>query len=379
MVRGFCGWFGGMPIGAVMALAACGPDFAPSYLLTKERVLAVRAEPPEAEPGQSVVLTALVAGPAGVVSDDAAGALQWWRCSEGGNGGDGEGAASTEAHGCGAETQRRMLGSGSAVVTSWTSAEVPAPSLDAEAGFAIMTDQPLEDALLHALSGYGHVVGATLRDNEGGVVDSIKRVVLFPFDQPISALDPRLAALDVRVDDAGTLRRNENPRLEGVEVHEGSVDGPLVEQLQAGQSYWLRPLYDAASLQKYRVLTLQTEGLVLDDPVSLDELTGEQLVAQLGADARCEVPAFSWYVTAGVLQSEVSVDEQVLLGSFAARGIECPPLASAPRRPEVQFTAPSSSPSDAAIVVHGFVVMRDGRGGTDFFAFDLPVAEGGAP
>lgn len=373
MVRGFCGWFGVVPIGAVVAMTACGPDFPPSYLLTKERVLALRAEPPEAEPGQSVVLTALIAGPDGVVSDDGASSLQWWRCEDEGD------PASAGGQTCGTETQRQILGGGTTAVTSWTPIQVPAPLAEPEAGFAIRSDQPLEDELLRALSGYAQVVGASLRDDDGTVVDSIKRVVVFPFDQPISAIDPRLATVDVRVDEAGIFRRNENPRIEGVEAHEGSADGPVVEELQAGQSYWFRPLYDASSLQHYRVLTLQTEGLVLDDPMSLDELSGAQLLEHLGTEPRCEVPAFSWYVTAGVLQSEVSVDEQGMIGSFAGRGIECPASPSTPRRPEIQFTAPSSIPSGAVATVHGVVVIRDGRGGTDFFAFDLPVAESGAP
>ncbi|MFZ9886440.1 MAG: hypothetical protein ACO3JL_02965 [Myxococcota bacterium] len=373
MVRGFCVRFGAVPMVAVTVMTACGPDFAPSYLLTQERVLAVRAEPPEAGPGEVVLLTPLVAGPNGIASGDVTASLRWWRCD------DEVDLASTDEPTCSAASRKDVLGTGGTFATTWTAAEVPTPPFEEGTGFAIAADQPLDDALLHALSGYQQKVGASLQNNAGLVVDTIKRIVVFPYDEPISKLDQRLAAIDIRLEEDGALGRNENPRLEGVEVREGTADGPLVDEILGGQSYWLRPTYDASSLQVYKVLTLQTDGLALDDPASLDELTGEQLLSHLRTEARCEVPAFSWYVTAGVLQSEGSVDEQVLLGAFAERGLSCPPLPSVARRPEVRFTAPEATASGAPSVVHGFVVMRDGRGGTDFFAFDLPLAESGAP
>lgn len=49
-----------------LALAACRPDFGPSgSLVDRPRILAVRAEPPEAKPGQMVALEPLVVGPDG--------------------------------------------------------------------------------------------------------------------------------------------------------------------------------------------------------------------------------------------------------------------------------------------------------------------------
>ena len=53
--------------GAVLALAlsSCGPDFAPYWRIDKFRIMAIQAEPPTLEPGESTTLTALTHDPTG--------------------------------------------------------------------------------------------------------------------------------------------------------------------------------------------------------------------------------------------------------------------------------------------------------------------------
>jgi hypothetical protein len=57
-------------VAAAAASAACKPDLGPtSSLVTRERVLAVRAEPAEVAPGRPVSLAALAVGPDGTLAD----------------------------------------------------------------------------------------------------------------------------------------------------------------------------------------------------------------------------------------------------------------------------------------------------------------------
>ncbi|HZU81467.1 MAG TPA: hypothetical protein VE987_01050 [Polyangiaceae bacterium] len=61
----------------LLLFAGCKPDLGPDdSLVTSARILAVKAEPPEAKPGSSATYTALVASPAGT-ADDAAIAWRW--------------------------------------------------------------------------------------------------------------------------------------------------------------------------------------------------------------------------------------------------------------------------------------------------------------
>jgi hypothetical protein len=85
---------------------------------------------------------------------------------------------------------------------------------------------------------------------------------------------------------------------------------------------------------------------------------------------------FSWYATAGDLRREDTVDETVIERVYDPRGVPCPALEGEIREPQVRFTAPALDDEhlDAGLI-HVWVVMRDGRGGSAFRAFDVPVAE----
>ncbi|APR84052.1 Hypothetical protein A7982_09401 [Minicystis rosea] len=64
---------------ATLALVACEPDVgAPTSLVTSARILAVRADPPEAKPGVEVSYRALVASPTGTVEDPS---IDWAFCA----------------------------------------------------------------------------------------------------------------------------------------------------------------------------------------------------------------------------------------------------------------------------------------------------------
>ena len=93
---------------------------------------------------------------------------------------------------------------------------------------------------------------------------------------------------------------------------------------------------------------------------------------------RCEVPLYNWYVTAGKLRREITLDESVITRVYDERGIACPPVEGDVRAPEAEFTAPTGDEGDALPddgIVHGWVVLRDGRGGTAVRNFDVPMAD----
>lgn len=339
--------------------AGCGPELDPSYLIRSERVLAIRADPPEAVPGAAVTLTPLVVGPDGVL-DASDYSASWWRCPDD----ESDGLADEER--CASPDNRVPLGEGVPLEERLDPAlfSLPQPG-----------DPPAEadEKLVGAVLGYWRNFGLTMESASGRVIDAFKRVVVFASPVPLGDVDPRLAELDVRVNDDGQVEPNKNPLLVGVRVRKDEPDGGTVSTLEPGGTYWLEPDYDQASLQAYHSLRIELEGLALDDPTTLRQLSDEELLARFEKVRRCEVPVFSWFVTGGTLRRDTTVDERVVAGEFKQRGVECPPVEGEARRPEVRFTAPTGEdlPSDG--IVHGWVVMRDGRGGTAYTSFDLTV------
>lgn len=345
--------------GCAVLLAGCGPEFDPGYLIKDTRVLAVRAEPPEALPGEQVTLTPLVVGPNGVLEADDYEA-SWWRCP------DEESDALGDEERCSSPDARVALGEGVPFMERIDPSLFPLPGPDD-------SEEEVNEKLVGAVLGYWRNFGLTVTDAGGRIIDAFKRVVVFASPVPLGDLDPRLAALDVRVNDDGQLERNQNPLLLGVRVRKDTPDGGTVSTLEPGGTYWLEPDYDRGQLQAYYSLRVDLEGLDLDDPASLRQLSDEELLTRFEKVRRCELPVFSWFVTGGTLRRETTVDERVVAGEFKQRGIECPPVEGEVRRPEVRFTAPSGDeiPSDG--LVRGWVVMRDGRGGTAYTSFDLTI------
>ncbi len=345
---------------ATTSSVGCGPEFDPAYLVTNERVLAIRADPPEALPGEPVTLTPLVVGPNGVLDAASDYTADWWRCPD--EEGDGLG---DEAR-CSSPDVRVELGAGVPLTDTIDPALFPLPDPDAP-------EDETDEKLVGAVLGYWRNYGVTMSAVSGRSVDAFKRVVVFAAPVPLGQIDPRLEDLDVRVNDEGELERNVNPLLSGVSVRKDDPDGGSVATLEPGGTYWLRPVYDARELQAYSSLKIDLAGLALDDPSTLQQLSDEELLQRFTKVRRCEIPVFSWFVTGGKLRRETTVDERVVAGEFAERGAPCPAVEGEPRRPEVRFSAPEGDDIPASGIVHGWLVMRDGRGGTAYTSFDLAI------
>lgn len=331
----------------------CAPPLDPGYRIQSLRVVAVVAEPPEAVSGEAIELRALIASPEGPVNDDAD--YRWWHCVS-----ENDDPLSDPLI-CRTENEQKTLAQGDRLTDS-----IPTDLFGAGAGVS----QDGYDTLLRSIFGYWRVLGLTVSQTEQSA-EAVKRVPIYPAAS-LADLDPKLAELDVRHETDGQLHSNRNPELLGLEVLEGGPDGEPVASLVAGQSYWLRPVYNDESLQAYSTIESDLQGLGHGDPASLAGLSQDEILARLRKVRRCEVPIFSWYVTEGTLQQETTADERVLTGIHAFRGEECPPLQGPARRPEVQFTAPADVTSEGP--VHVWAVMRDGRGGTAALHLALTVA-----
>ncbi|MDP2343033.1 MAG: hypothetical protein Q8O67_18905 [Deltaproteobacteria bacterium] len=362
---------------ALIGAAGCAPEFEPASLITSARVIAVVAQPPEATPGEVVELTPLIASPSGTLVEGDGYDASWWRCP------DDDADALGDFTQCTVPAERRELGGGSPYVDTvpldlFGEVLIPGPAPGAEPPTA---DATPKDKMLGALLGFWRIVGLTMdapADAEGkgaARVDSFKRIpVYLPF--PLGDVDERLRELDVRVDANGVLRANSNPILQAVTIHEGAVDGPTVDKVKKGETYFFVPRVDDRSLEDFGSLKADLSGLDITDPDSLAALGAEDLLARFARVERCEVPLFNWYVSAGELDREITLDESVISRVFDPRGVACPPVEGEVLAPEVEFTAPTGDKDDPLPeddVVHGWVVLRDGRGGTAVRSFDLPV------
>lgn len=357
----------------IVATSSCGPEFLPATLIVNERVLAIVADPPEAVPGQSVTLTPLVVGPKGELVEGTDYEGLWWRCP------DEDSDALGDFVRCTTPAARRTLGEGPTfvdVVPLDLFGPLPAPGQPPPDP----PPDPTTSKLVGALLGYWRVVGFEI-DVVDGVegarrVQAIKREVVHP-PVALGEVDPRLAELDVRVDDAGEIAPNTNPALGGIEIREGAPDGPSVLSVKPGGTYFFKPRYDERTLQEYFALKVDLAGLDLEDEEALRNLPEDELRRRFEKVQRCEIPVFSWYATAGELRREDTVDETVIERVYDPRGVPCPALEGEIRTPEVRFTAPAAD--DARLddgVVHVWVVLRDGRGGTAFRSLDVPVSTG---
>lgn len=350
---------------AVAAAAGCTPAFQPASLVLDERVIGVIAEPPEAVPGQTVSLTPIVVSPKGTLVEGEAYTAGWWRCP------DADSDALGDFWECTVPADRVGLGGGSPYVDTvpadlFGTPPAPGQPLDPEAA---------SDKLLGALLGYWRVVGATMTAGER-VVDSFKRVPVY-LPVPLAQLDERLAPIDVHVDATGALAPNTNPVLSAVLIHEGAIDGPTVAAIEPGKTYFFRPVIDERQLEAFFSLKMDLTGLDLENPASLSDVDTDELLSRFERQQRCEIPTFNWFVTAGKVRREVTVDEGIIGRVYDQRGVACPAVEGALRTADTEYTAPTGDEDDPLPeddVVHAWVVLRDGRGGTAFRSFDLPVA-----
>lgn len=346
--------------------ASCTPSFVPASLVTESRVIGVVTEPPEATPGQTVTHTPIVVDTTGTLDADGY-AVSWWRCPDTDSDGLGD------FWECTVPAQRRDLGGGvpyTDTIPTDLFGTAPAPGEPVDPS----TSPP--EKILGAVLGYWRVVGMTMNTADHRV-DSFKRVPVFP-PFPLAQLDERLAAIDVHVDADGVLAPNTNPTISAVTVHDGSVTGATVAEVKRGGTYFFVPRIDDAQLEEYFSLKIDLAGLDVSDPEAVAALEPAELTSRFERLQRCEIPVYNWFVTAGHLRREITLDEGVIERVYDERGVSCPAVEGEVRTPDTQFTVPTGDDDDPLPeggVIHAWVVMRDGRGGTAFRSFDLVIAD----
>ncbi|MCP4499122.1 MAG: hypothetical protein GY822_04035 [Deltaproteobacteria bacterium] len=338
-----------MPV-LLMALGlvhvACD-DFAPATRIESARVIAVISEPPQALLGTDVTLRAIVASEQGLVGDDEV-LSNWFLCA------DQEAQLLETSFICDEPDARQVLGNTPTLTT-----RIPAdflPDLD---------DNRRGDPLLTQLFGRyftAHhegiaLVGTPLRKEE-----SVKRVVVVPA-LPLAETAPRLANFDVFYDDNSVLQPNQNPVFLSLEISDAG-GAPIGDAVAPGSVLTLAPIIDAASIESYQSLATDLSVLDLESPSAIAELSDAELNEALSRRQRCEVPTFSWFVTVGNLQNEVTV-----FGAFGYHlevrdEVQCAPEDIPLGIPDNQLVLPAANDltSDE---VHVFAVLRDGRGGVD--------------
>lgn len=339
---------------------ACGTEFAPASLIENERVIAVTAEPPEAVPGQPVTLTPLVVSQSGEMVEGASGyRATWWRCPDGDSDALGDYAQCTDP------SERVELS------TSVPFVDTVPLDLFGDLQAAAASGTLPSDKVLGAILGYWRVVSVTVRAGERSV-EALKRVPVF-LPVALGDVDEQLAELDVHVkDDGTTVPPNTNPTLSAVALHEGSATGATVTSVKTDGTYFLEPIYDERTLEDYLSLKVDFAGLDLSDPEALRDVPLEDLLTRFEKVQRCEIPTFSWFVTHGSVRRDTTIDEGVIDRVFDERGVDCPEVEGEERVAPVQYTPPvDDEPVPADGVVRGWVVLRDGRGGTATRAFSF--------
>lgn len=355
---------------AVVA-ASCANEFLPASVVTNERIIAVTASPPEAVPGQDVTLTPVVVSPGGDLVDQEDFDVTWWRCP------DSDSDALGDFAQCTVPADRADVGEGVPYVDTvpldlFGTLEPPAAG-----------EEPGElpsDKLLGAILGYWRVVGLTMTSrNEDPArkrtVEAFKRIPVY-LPVRLADVDPRLADLDSHVNEEGeTLAPNSNPTIAAVLLHEGKANGGVTTTIAQGNTYFLQPVYDEDALEDYISLKVDFTGLDLSDPASVQEIPVEELIERFEKVQRCEIPTFSWFVTHGRVRRDTTLDESVVERVFDERGVDCPPVEGDERAPEVEYTPPTGEADDPLPAdgepIRGWVVMRDGRGGTAVRSFEF--------
>lgn len=353
----------------VTGLGSCAADFLPASVVVNDRVIAVTASPPEAVPGQQVTLTPIVVSPAGELvgapAPDDGFDVTWWRCP------DSDSDALGDFAQCTVPADREDIATGSPYVDT-----VPL-DLFGEAPIAEPGDDaPIQsDKLLGAILGYWRVIGLTMTTTTRKV-EAFKRIPVY-LPVRLGDLDPRLADLDSHVNEAGEdTGPNTNPTIAAVLLHEDKPNGAVVAKVSRGASYFLQPVFDEDALQDYVSLKVDLDGLDLSSAESVRAIPVDDLIARFEKVQRCEIPTFSWFVTHGRVRRDTTLDESVVQRVFDERGVDCPPVEGEQRAPEVEYTPPTGEAEDPAPadgIVRGWVVMRDGRGGSAVRSFEFSV------
>ena len=304
-----------LALGIALAGAGCKPDLgAPQSLVDGPRVLAVRAEPPEARPADAPIGfdTLLVDGDGRVDAP----ALGWAICNE--------------PH---PPAESNVVSSACLAIPDATTGESFTTPLPAEActNFGPLTSKPgARPADPDTTGGYYQPVRASWQD-AGLIAFALPRILC-----PLGAIAPT----DVAGAYANDYRPNANPTLGAVVLDPDGAEAPLYEagdtvfapaRVGVGELVALEARWDAAAQETFMVYDLTTH-LLADQTESL---------------------RLSWFATAGELEHERT--------GRAADETDTPFSRNSWRAPAVPG------------LVHLFVVLRDSRGGVDFATAQLEV------
>lgn len=234
-------------------------DLESSWLVNRARLLAVKPEPPEASPGQTVTFTALLADPTNEIDS-----VVWIACSP-----------------------EDSFGAGCALDFEGIDFEDPSTLIDAgvigfEPGFAPVLTLP-EDAL----------DGQSEEDAAAGVYWMVQLIGLPPGDPDAAPTDADIDQLDFSTIESGHKRLvvststepNQNPEITSV-----TVDGTV---LPAGA------VLEVDAFQEYEF------GILLSED---SRETFAHTLPDGGQEDRVEEPFMRWYATSGVVLADTTLN-----------------------------------------------------------------------
>lgn len=341
-----------LPLMLAPMLAACLEDLPSPSVVDDLRVLAVKAEPAEASPGDSVALEALVVDPLARPVRYA-----WYACVvvEQGQGFFGGGSETSSSGGDGTPLStdpyggscQRRFEAGERFAQSLGSAPtatlaIPADFLSDDEALRTAYDLP-EDLVIPELvkqsflgvAGVNYTVSLVV-EVDGRRIETQKRVnVSLPSSLPDNAPNTNPDALAFHVARAG---EGGTPPTQGPIPEDGRCLSEATPPIVAGQRYTLTPLNVPDPQPKYVVLLA---GTTTDQPFDIQTVD--------------ETLFYSWFSTAGSLKK---------------------PISKAPGQP---FNEWRLDPDDAGST-DLWIVVRDGRGGTAWCHQPVTVLPpGGAP
>ena len=255
-----------LAVTALLLVSDCTTyDLLEEGLIYRPRVLAMKMQPPEAQIGDWVRITPLIATPL-----DAPAALDhtWLDCGE--PGGMGE-----TVDWCAGRNEQRVIG-----ITDELVYQVPdnLPSVEVQ--------------MLAARAGYWKRISLEVDDRAGGKDRAFKRLVVQPPPRPnnIPGEAERLAAL-----------RNRNPTLPPLELFSLDKAGDETAiaddaPLEANRDYLFRVALSPSERQDYAVQSLDLTGI---DPSKAQELTPEEIRQRLTIQVRRERLIIRYYRSDG--------------------------------------------------------------------------------
>jgi hypothetical protein len=295
-------------LGVLLSGATCKPEFGErESLVDRTQVLAVRIEPPEAKPGEAVTTTLLVASPSGPVE---APQTSWAFCA----------------------TPKLLTENGSVSKACLGTGVVPI----ADARGGVTAPLPASGCFDFGPETQSADVRPRDPDVTGGYFLPIRAQVavgaapLTAFGFARLSCNLANASGDIATRFREQYKRNVNPTLLPLEARlEGVAAAVALDAIPRGARVVLRAAWKPEDAEPYVVYDI-----------------GAQLL-----ETRRESLRVSWFTTAGSFDKDRTGRTDEELETFA----------------ENTWTAPD----DAGVVVHLWIVLRDGRGGVAFASLSV--------